>query len=155
AAYNRNKIAEDWSKKLDDLRHDDAGGYRHFVKNYENKGHWKDREDAIALPRMAKHTPTPIPQRAVWKQYTVTHDRSYGVGAAAGSAKKGTLVIATRSGQSVDIIQSQGVDKLIVRLDDRMMDLDQAVKITLGGKVSFEGIVPRTVGTLLRTLSSR
>ena len=53
AAYNRNKIAEDWGKKLDDLRHDDPGGYDHFVKFTKIRSHWMDREDAIALPWMA------------------------------------------------------------------------------------------------------
>ena len=103
AAYNRNKIAEDWGKKLDELRHDDPAGYDHFVKIYETKSHWMDREDAIALPWMAKHTRNPIPERIVWKQSSVTHDRLYWLAVPAGSAKKGTLVTWQRSGQSVDI----------------------------------------------------
>jgi poly(3-hydroxybutyrate) depolymerase len=155
AAYNRNKIADDWSKNLDDLRHDDPGGYDHFVKIYENKSHWMDREDAIALPWMAKHTRNPIPERIVWKQSGVTHDRSYWLAVPAGSAQKGTLVVAIRSGQTVDIGQMQDVEKLIVRLDDRMMDLDHPVKITRDSATLFEGIVPRTIGTLLKTLQGR
>jgi hypothetical protein len=155
AAYNRNKIAEDWGKKLDDLRHDDAGGYDHFVKIYENKSHWMDREDAIALPWMAKHTRNPIPERIVWKQSSTLHDCLYWLAVPADLAKKGALVVATRSGQTVDIGQMQGVEKLIVRLDDRMMDLDHPVKITHNGATLFEGIVPRKIGTLLQTLASR
>jgi hypothetical protein len=153
AAYNRNKIAEDWSKKLDDLRHDDPSGYDHFVKIYESKSHWMDREDAIALPWMAKHTRNPIPERIVWKQSSVTHDRLYWLAVPANTAKKGTLVIVQRSGQSVDIAQASGVDKLLVRLDDRMMNLDQPVKVTREGQTLFEGVVPRTIGTLTRTLT--
>jgi hypothetical protein len=155
AAYNRNKIGEDWGKKLDDLRHDDPGGYDHFVKVYENKSHWMDREDAIALPWMAKHSRNPIPERIVWKQSGVTHDRSYWLTVPAGSAEKGTLVVATRSGQTVDVGQMQGVEKLIVRLDDRMMDLDHPVKITHDSRTLFNGIVTRSIGTLLQTLASR
>ena len=36
----------------------------------------------------------------------------------------------------------QDVEKLIVRLDDRMMDLDQPVKITRDGTTLFEGDRP-------------
>jgi poly(3-hydroxybutyrate) depolymerase len=154
-AYNRNKIAEDWGKKLDDLRHDDPGGYDHFVKIYENKSHWMDREDAIALPWMAMHTRNPIPERVVWKQSSVPHDRLYWLAVPAGSAKKGTLVVAMRSSQTVDIGQMQSVEKLIVRFDDRMMDLDHPVKIAHDGTTLFEGIVTRSIGTLVETLAGR
>jgi hypothetical protein len=41
----------------------------------------------------------------------------------------------------------------LVRLDDRMVDLDRAVKITHAGKQLFAGVTPRTVAVMLRTLT--
>jgi hypothetical protein len=155
SAYNRNKIAEEWGKKLDDLRRDDLSGYEHFVKIYENKSHWMDREDAIALPWMAKHTRNPIPDRVVWKQSSVTHDSSYWLAVPPNTGKAGTLIIAECSGQTVNITKAEGVGKLILRLDDRFVDLDRPVKVTHAGDVLVEGIAPRTAGTMMRTLLSR
>jgi hypothetical protein len=50
---------------------------------------------------------------------------------------------------------SEKVKKLIVRIDDRVADLDQPVKVTQGGKELFNGSVERTVGTMVRTLVGR
>jgi hypothetical protein len=77
AAYNRNKVAAEWGEKLDKLRKDDPDGYEHFVKIHEDKAHWMNLEDKVALPWMAKHTRNPVPKRVVWKQASTTHDRFY------------------------------------------------------------------------------
>ena len=37
--FNRNGIAREWSTRLDDLAAKDPGGYPHFVKVHEGKGH--------------------------------------------------------------------------------------------------------------------
>ena len=41
------------------------------------KGHWMDREDAVAVEWMARHTRDPRPKKIVWKQDDVTHRRFY------------------------------------------------------------------------------
>jgi len=155
SAYNRNKIAEEWGKKLDDLRRDDPGGYDHFVKIHESKKHWMEREDAVALPWMAKHTRNPIPERVVWKQSSVTHDSFYWLAVPPNTAKPGSLIVAERSGQTVSITKIEDVGKLIVRFDDRFVDLELPVKVTHAGQVLFEGLAPRTAGTMIRTLLGR
>lgn len=153
-AFDRNKVAAAWGQQLDDLRRADPEGYDHFVKIYPGKGHWMDREDAAALPWMARHRRNPTPNRVVWKQSSVAHDQSYWLAVPPGTAKPGTLIDARRSGQTV-AITAEGVDKLLVRVDDRMLDLDQPITITHHGKTVFEGRLPRTIATLARTLADR
>lgn len=155
AAYNRNTVAAEWGKKLDDLRKADPEGYEHFVKIHENKGHWMNLEDKIALPWVAKFSRNPVPKRVVWKQSGTTHDRFYWLAVPPGDAKGGALVEAKLDGQTIEILKVENVKKLLVRLDDRMLDLDKPVKVTHKGKVLFEGIAPRTAATLAKTLSGR
>ena len=53
------------------------------------------------------------------------------------------------------IVAVEKVTKLLIRLDDRMLDLDKPVTVTYKGKVLFEGPAPRTVGAMVRTLIGR
>ena len=55
-AYNRNTVAREWNVKLAELHLADPGGYTHVVDIHQGKGHWMEREDAIALPWMARFT---------------------------------------------------------------------------------------------------
>lgn len=155
AAYNRNKVAAEWGEKLDKLRKEDPDGYEHFVKIHEDKAHWMNLEDKVALPWMAKHTRNPVPKRVVWKQASTTHDRFYWLAVPPGEAKPGSLVDVKLAGQTVEVGVAEKVSKLVIRLDDRLLDLDQPVKVTFGGKVLHEGVVPRTAATQIKTLVGR
>jgi hypothetical protein len=155
SAYNRNKVGREYGEQLAKLRKDDPKGYEHFVKIYEGKGHWMDREDGVALPWMAKYTRNPVPERVVWKQTGVPHERSYWLAVPHDEAKSDSLVIAQREGQRITITASEKVSKLLVRLDDRMVDLDREVKITCAGKELFAGMAPRTLAVMLKSLAGR
>jgi hypothetical protein len=154
AAYNRNSVAEEWGKKLYELERDDLRGYTHFYKLHEGKPHWMGGEDKIALPWMAKHTRNPTPDKVVWRQ-TGVHERSYWLAVPTGTAKNGSVVIAKRFGQTVDVTTADGVAKLVVRFDDRMQDLDKPVTVRVNGRTAFVGLADRTLGTLLKTLADR
>ena len=54
AAYNRNKVAREWGEKLDKLREGDPEGYLHLTEIHPGRAHWMNREDASAVPWMAK-----------------------------------------------------------------------------------------------------
>ncbi len=155
SAYNRNKVGKEYGEQLDKLQKDDPKGYEHFVKIHEGKGHWMNLEDKVALPWMAKFTRNPVPEKVVWKQTGTPHDRSYWLAVPTKDAKADSLVIATRSGQTVDITSAEKVTKLLVRFDDRTADLDKPVEVKHAGKTLFAGPVPRTVGTLVKTLAGR
>lgn len=155
AAYNRNTVAKEYGDKLLKLHEQDKKGYRHFVKIHEDKGHWMNLEDKAALPWMAKHTRNPIPDRVVWKQSGTPHDRSYWLAVPPNEANGDSLVVADREGQTVRLSKVEKIRNLIVRLDDRMLDLDTPVTVTWDGKELYRGTPSRTIGTMLKTLVGR
>ena len=114
-----------------------------------------DREDAVALPWMAKLRRDPVPRVVVWKQDDVAHDRLYWLAVPTGQAKGGTLVMAECQAQNVEIKRAEGLAELIIHLDDRLVNLDQPVRMTYSGRTLYEGTPPRTIATLSRTLSGR
>ncbi|MEN1681354.1 MAG: transglutaminase domain-containing protein [Planctomycetota bacterium] len=154
AAYDRNKRAAEWKKKLADLQAADPAGYRHLVTIYPNKGHWMDRQDASSVPWMAAVTRDPFPAKVVWRQDDVTHSRFYWLSVGDRPAKKGDTVVATLDGQSIDL-DSKGCDEVTLLLNDEMLDLDRPVRVTSAGQVVFQGTVDRTLATIGRTLAER
>jgi hypothetical protein len=156
SAYNRNKVAKQWIDKLDELQKADPKGYVHYGKIHEGKSHWMDREDAKVLPWMAEKRRNPVPDRVVWKQSSTTHDRLYWLALPKGELPvAGSLVTAKRDGQTITVETADKVERLLIRLDDRMVDLDRPVKIVYDGKTLFDGRVPRTIAALMYTLEKR
>jgi poly(3-hydroxybutyrate) depolymerase len=155
SAYNRNKVGREYGEQLAKLRKDDPKGYEHLVKIHDGKGHWMDREDKAALPWMAKFKRNPVPDRVVWKQTGVPHERSYWLAVPPKEAKTDSLVIAKRDGQTIEIAAAEKVERLIVRLDDRLADLDRPIRIVKDGKEIFAGTPSRTIGVMLKTLATR
>ncbi|MFN8855157.1 MAG: alpha/beta hydrolase [Planctomycetaceae bacterium] len=155
SAYNRNKVARNWGDQLVKLHEQDPKGYETYIKIHEGKGHWMDLADAAALPWMAGFTRNPIPERVVWKQTGQPHERSYWLAVPKDQAKVGSLVTARREKQAIEVETVEGLDRLIVRLDDRMADLDDEVVIRRGEKVLLQARPLRTISTLVSTLVGR
>jgi poly(3-hydroxybutyrate) depolymerase len=155
AGYHRNKVAADWAEQLDALRKSDPAGYRHEVSIHEGRGHWMNLEDRVALDWMARFTRNPLPEKVVWHQSSVTHDRFYWLAVPEGRAKSGQLVIASRQGQRIRIEKADGVSGLTFLLSDAMLDLDKPVTVSMNGKTLFEGEVRRTIQSLYSTLQDR
>ncbi len=154
-AYNRNKVAEKWGIDLDALAAQDPGGYVHKLVIHQDRPHWMNREDAVAVEWMAGFTRNPIPDKVVWKQSTVTHDRFYWLAVPAGQAKAGALVIAKHGKQNIDIEKTEDVSRLNLLLNDSMIDLDQPVVVTMKGRELFKGVALRTISSLQATLADR
>jgi len=110
-----------------------------------------DREDAAALPWMAKFTRNPLPETIVWKQDDVTHASFYWLALDKEHRKARSHVRATRKQQTIDI-EKADVAQLIVRFNDEMLDLDQVVTISFQKKRLFQGRLQRTIGKLAETL---
>ncbi len=153
SAYDRNKIAAQWIEKLDELSKSDPGGYVHVGELHAGKGHWMDREDKVAVPWMAKFTRDPRPLKVVWLQDDVTHRRFYWLGM--DDPKGGERVVAKRGGQTFEILEATGVSTLRIYLDDIMVDLDDDVIVTWGGKEVFRGKATRNIAEMSRTLDER
>jgi hypothetical protein len=155
SAYGRNKVGKEYGEQLDKLHRDDPKGYKHFVKIHEGKGHWMNLEDRAALPWLAKYTRNSTPERVVWKQTGVPHDRFYWLAVPAEQVKADALVIARREGQTVQITSAEKVGKLLIRFDDRMADLDKPISVTHAGKNLYAGTPARTLEVMVKTLAGR
>ncbi len=152
--FNRNKVAAEWGKKLDQLQAADPDGYIHFTELHAGKPHWMDRQDRKAIPWMEKFSRNPLPTRIVWRQDDVTHDQFYWLAIPPNSAKQGQELRADREANTINL-KTADVPAVIVRLNDNMVDLDKAVTIRTDRKVLFTGAAPRTIHTLAQTLSER
>jgi|694.fasta_scaffold06464_8 predicted esterase len=150
SAYQRNAVAEKWSKQLDELEAKDPGGYKHLVKIYPNKGHWMDRQDAEGLPWMAQFTRQGWPKKVVWKQDDVVHQRFYWLEVAPDQAKGGTLLTAEVVGQEIRLSGSD-LNGIILNLSDELLDLSQPIKVLWNDEVCLEGSVDRTVAAIQAT----
>ncbi len=154
SAYDRNEVARRWKSTLQNLQKNDPNGYRHWVKLHEGKGHWMDRQDAAALPWMAKFVRNPHPERVVWHQDNVLHERMYWLAADRSDVSEGDRVVVEYEGRTVRIVNSD-VSPLKIRLNRRMMTLDRPVRVQYRGKTVYEGIPQRTIGTIAQSLSER
>ena len=152
--FNRNKVAAEWGRKLDDLQRADPQGYVHFTELHAGKSHWMDLEDRKAIPWMEKFTRTPLPEKVVWRQSGRTHARFYWLAVQKDEAKGGQEIIAQLAGQTVTL-SAKNVRAVTVLLNDAMLDLDQPVVIRTGENTLFSKRVARTVATLVRTLQER
>lgn len=154
-AYDRNKIAAEWGKKLDELQKDDPEGYVHRVNLYEGMGHWMEHKDTAAFNWMGKFDRNPYPQKVVWKQSSVTHNRFYWLAVPKGEAKKDALLIASIDGQTIKIEKAELVNSLRINLNDEMLNLDKKVRVEFDGKVIYNDIPNRNVSTIWKSLKSR
>lgn len=152
--FNRNRVAMEWEAKLANLRRDDLEGYIHWVKLYDGKPHWMDREDAAAVPWMAAYTRNPLPRKVVWSQGHSPHTRFYWLAVEAGATKHGTTIMASRAGQQITVV-SQDVQVIYVRLNDEMVDLDKPVLVVAGEGAAVPREAVRTVKTIAKTLWER
>jgi hypothetical protein len=154
-AYNRNKIAAERGALLDQLEKEDAGGYVHLVRIYEGLGHWMQRKDAEGVPWMAKFERNPWPKRVVWQQDDVTHQRFYWLQIGDHAAiRERQKIVATVTGRTI-AVEGDSTDTLGLRLSDRLLNLDEPLKVTLNGREVFAGPVVRKAANLVKSLQER
>jgi poly(3-hydroxybutyrate) depolymerase len=151
---NRNKVAREWGGKLAALQKADPEGYVHQFEIHENKGHWMDLEDRKAVPWMEQDTRNPLPEKIVWRQDDVLHERLYWLGIPPGTGKAGTEVTAVRKGQAISLTLPAGM-AVLVYANDALLDLDKPVELSVGGKPAEPRLLRRTIGALARTLDER
>ncbi|MBL8816769.1 MAG: hypothetical protein JNL58_12115 [Planctomyces sp.] len=156
AAYSRNAVAEEWKTKLADLQTSDPDGYKHFVQIHEGKGHWMDREDAVAVPWMAQFNRNAFPQKIVWLQDDIQHSRFYWIAAGDQPLPGGQKIVveANRGEQRINIL-SCPVPSLVIRLHDGLMDLDKPVSVYFGGQEVSKVQVTRTTSAIATSLLQR
>jgi poly(3-hydroxybutyrate) depolymerase len=155
AAYRRNEIAAEWGEKLDELQKNDPEGYIHDVQIHDGMGHWMQRKDTVAIEWMAQFNRNAYPEKVVWKQSSVTHNRFYWLAVPGETAVKDAEVIATRNGQTIKIERANMVDTLIINLNGDMLDLDNKVTVEYNGQTIYNDIPKRCVSTIWQSLNNR
>ena len=93
------------------------------------------------------------PEKVVWVQDDVIHQRFYWLAVDVPVAH--SVVLVSRKGQEIEILEAQGVQTLVLRLDDSMLDLDKPVRVSQGGEVLYEGQPQRLRKVLAKTLAER
>ena len=154
SAYNRNKIAAEWETKLADLKQSDSEGYTHLVKIHPGKGHWMDREDAVAIPWMTEFERNTMPTKIVWKQDDVIESRFYWLAVDKQDIRDRAEIVAIRNKNAIGI-ETKDADQVTVRLNDEMLDLDSPISITSGNSTVYQAKLLRTIGTIAKTMSER
>jgi pimeloyl-ACP methyl ester carboxylesterase len=149
AAYERNKVARERGEQLDALHAADAAGYEHLVRIYEGLGHWMKRKDAEALPWMAERKRVAWPNKIVWFQDDVVHERFYWLARAPGSARAGEV-----DGRTIRV-SANGLREFCLLLDDALLDLDLPITVEVDGQPRFEGRVERNAPALWGSLQER
>lgn len=154
--YKRNSVAAEWKNKLEKLHAADKGGYRNQVQIHQDKGHWMNLQDRVAIPWLQQFVRNPFPDKVVWKQDNVVHQSFYWLAMPEGQAKKGQLVITSIKEQTISITKAEGMDLLLIRLNDQILDLDQPLRVTgPDGSTLFQGKVSRSKETAKRTFANR
>lgn len=154
SAYNRNRIAAEWGRKLDALQAADPKGYIHETIIHPDKGHWMNLQDAVAVPWMAKFTRNAWPKRIHWVQDDITHSRFYWLQADLASVRAGDEVISTVSEQEIQI-QKCSATSLTVLLNDLLLNLDQPISVILPDGSKSQHRVTRSVSSLAASLQQR
>ena len=147
--YNRNKVAAEWKGKLKDLRNNDPEGYPHLVTIHQDKGHWMELLDTVAITWMSTYRRDPFPKKVVWKQDDVTHNRFYWLRDE--NPTERSLIVARIEGQTIEI-ENTSVSDFTIMLNDSLIDMDKSVIVKYDGKEVFNATVPRTSTTILKSI---
>ena len=154
AAYNRNTLAVEKGVVMDSLHASDPEGYIHETRIVKGKGHWMDREDRAAIPWMAKYQREPNPTKVVWRQEEVVMPSLYWLRVDTDEAKHGMEVVVERNGNTFTILKND-YKRLIIRLNDEMIDFEQPVEIFYQGNKLFSGKVKRTLKNIAESIDER
>ncbi len=146
-AYNRNQTAATWKQSLAELHQEDPQGYEHWVRIYPGVGHWMNGKDVAGVVWMKQWTRDRYPEKIVWKQDDVTHDRFYWIGVPEGKAQARALVTAVREGNEIRI-ESEEVSDFVLWLGDEFIDLDQPVKVFINGEAVYDSVPTRTISAV-------
>lgn len=151
SAYNRNKLAIKYNKKLDSLHRSDTKGFDHQFHLYPDKPHWLDHQDTIAISWMSGYIRHTFPEKVVWVQDNRLQSRFYWLSAPLESAKVGDAAEVSRKGNIITISHNS-FDVLEINLNDVLVNLDQPITIIEDGKILFHKKLNRNFETIKQSV---
>jgi len=153
-AYKRNEMAAQKTAEIQKLQTADKDGYVHMSRIYKGMPHWMGLKDAESVPWMATFTRHTWPKKVVWLQGGVTHDRFYWIGLPDGSAKKDQRITATVDANKIRIDGDVPAGTRLL-LNDALLDLDQAVQVSVNGNKTKSYQPERHAATIRKALEQR
>lgn len=153
-AYDRNKLDRERGLQMDSLQRACPDGYVHETHIMEGKGHWMDREDAAALPWMAKYKRQAWPKHIIWQQEAVYRPDFYWLSAPREELQRGKRVDAEVKGNTIDITRCD-YSELTLYLSNELLNLKKPVTIKLRGKRVFKGKLKPNEAIYRQTLHQR
>ena len=173
-AYDRIKLANKLHDRIDSHKTDDPEGYKNLLAIQKGKGHGIDYSKSPAW--LAVQTRDPHPGKVVWRCHGkdgIFRESFYWISLTDPPTKGEISIVATldKDANSVEVIaeeiipsEEKGVaamrrplesSKIIVHLNDKMLDLDKEIAVQLNGVEAFKGMIERSRGTMMRNLVKR
>jgi hypothetical protein len=155
SAYHRNEVVRTFSAAMDTLHATDPEGYPHRLTVYAGLSHNMQGREAELIPRMVSLRRQAWPTRVVWKENdNLVHHRFYWLERAPEATNPETVYAAHVSGQTITI-EAPDSGHLSLRLADKLVNLDEPLRVVAGGKTVFEGKVQRSLGSTVQSLHER
>lgn len=172
--FDRIKYAKQLHAAIDAHKARDPKGYENVLAIQEGRGHGIDY--GLSPSWLATHSRNPDPERVVWRCHEkdgIYRDSFYWISltdtpetgefeivAALDKAKNlvtitaGEMIPAKEKGAK-PLRKPLSSSRIVVNLNDAMLDLDKEVTIELNGKQVFNGMVQRTRANILRNIARR
>jgi hypothetical protein len=155
SAYNRNVVVREFSSKIDVLQAADPEGYSHRLTVYPGLAHNMQGREAEMIPRMVPLQRKTWPEKVVWKENdNFVHQRFYWLERLPEDTHADEVYAARVVGQVITI-EAPHSGKLILRLSDKLLDLDAPVSVIAEGRTLFNGPVHRSVAAIYQSLQER
>jgi len=173
-AYKRIKLASELHAAIDAHKKKDPGAYKNVLAIQKGKGHGIDY--SLSPKWLSRHKRDPHPDKIVWRcfakdglyrqhfywlslsevpkkgEFKITAEVDRKNNKIILSAQE-TMPAATKGGNST--LKSLMSADLIVKLNDKLLDLDKPITIMLNGEVVFTGRVKRELLTMMNNLAER
>ncbi len=153
-AHKRSEVAAKKSAEMAALQKAAPGGYIHLSRIYPGLGHWMNLKDAEGVPWMAQFKRNPWPQKIVWFQDDVTHQRFYWLRLPAGTAVKDQKITAEIKGRKIRLTGDVPPGTEIL-LSDKLISLGEPLEISVNDKSPFTVKPIRTLNTIRKALKER
>jgi hypothetical protein len=103
---------------------------------------------------MAERTRNPWPKKVVWRQDDVTHPRFYWLAVPGAEAKAKRQIVAEVDGQNISLT-GDVPPGMTLRFSDALLNLDKPLKVSVNGRLVFQGRVPRRAEVIRESLQER
>ncbi|MBN8459681.1 MAG: hypothetical protein J0M04_17765 [Verrucomicrobia bacterium] len=154
--FDRIGLARNYFEKLDAMAKEHTGCYIHHFGEQAGKGHGIDYQPCPEW--IVKHRREPAPKRIVWnvqELHHTLHRHNWWLELADRPAKPPVKLTGLIDGNTIVLTSNPPDTRLRLALDDRLVDLDQPVTITLNGAVVHREKIPRKLESMIRTTVER